>query len=187
LDSRPKRVQESGRTPLDCAKPRGAVKVVGGRPLGEPSYRVELVSPSRKFFRVGRRSEFQARVNAGKCFKLLVNKNFGVVLERADGEVSVDRPKDTIVDGDPVATAIVAFAGAQPDRRWDGTATELLEALRGHAPESATRARAWPTGAGQLSDRLRRLAPALRARRIIISRGRTGHDRSRILEIRAVG
>jgi len=62
---------------------------------------------------------------------------------------------------------------------WEGTATELLTALNGHATEATQRARNWPRAARTLSDALRRVAPALRSAQIDVSFQRRGHAGAR--------
>src|SRR5262249_53718201 len=46
---------------------------------------------------------------------------------------------------------------------WEGTASELLDALADRVEESARRARDWPSSPRALSAVLRRVAPNLRA------------------------
>jgi 3-mercaptopyruvate sulfurtransferase SseA len=90
-----------------------------------------------------------------------------------------------ILDGDAVAVAVRAMLDGRPERLWEGTATELLDALRGHVPESTLRSRAWPSGPRALADRLRRLAPVLRAEGIELEHGRQpGGNRTRVITLR---
>jgi hypothetical protein len=56
--------------------------------------------------------------------------------------------------------------------KWTGTASELLEALALKVGEKVTRHRSWPSKPKALSDRLKRLAPALRSVGITIERFR---------------
>ena len=71
--------------------------------------------------------------------------------------------------------ALVKAAGWDP---WEGTATELLKALREHAGEEATRSRDWPKSPQALGGLLRRLAPNLRAVGIGITETRRGKGRA---------
>jgi hypothetical protein len=64
------------------------------------------------------------------------------------------------LDVDPVAVAIFSLMGDR--NQWDGTATELLEALSALVPEDTRRSRSWPAAANALSNRMKRLAPSLR-------------------------
>lgn len=65
------------------------------------------------------------------------------------------------LEADPVAVALRALLAREPE--WHGTPSALLEALSGEVPESTRRMRAWPKAAQSLSNRLKRLAPALEA------------------------
>jgi hypothetical protein len=68
---------------------------------------------------------------------------------------------ETIVEADAVAEAVLAVASEHP-AGWTGTASELLQAINSHTPESIQREKAWPKDAARLSARLKRAAPALR-------------------------
>ena len=73
-----------------------------------------------------------------------------------------------------------------------GTATELLEKLDARAPFNITRAKSWPRTPSTLSNRLRRLAPNLRANGIEVEftkeAGGPGgkNQRTRLVVVRAV-
>jgi putative DNA primase/helicase len=79
------------------------------------------------------------------------------------------------LEADPVAQAILEW---DVDSWW-GTATELLNILVQHAPESTIRSQYWPKTASALSSKLRRLLPTLREIGISITFERDGRDRSR--------
>ncbi len=64
------------------------------------------------------------------------------------------------LEGDTVAVAVQSFLADVDD--WEGSATELLEALGDYVPEQAQKTRAWPKTARTLSNRLRRAATFLR-------------------------
>jgi len=64
------------------------------------------------------------------------------------------------LEADVVAGAVQALAEHAP--RWEGSAAELLEKLNEIAGEEATGDKHWPTVANWLTNRLRRIAPALR-------------------------
>ncbi|MCC7168320.1 MAG: hypothetical protein IT565_12195, partial [Rhodospirillales bacterium] len=52
---------------------------------------------------------------------------------------------ETVIDGDPVAGAVRAMVGSDDwQGSWQGTATQLLEALGGHASEVVRRSKVWP-------------------------------------------
>ena len=64
------------------------------------------------------------------------------------------------LEADVVAGAVQALMEHAP--RWEGSAAELLEKLNEIASEEATSDKHWPTAANWLTNRLRRIAPALR-------------------------
>jgi hypothetical protein len=84
------------------------------------------------------------------------------------------------IEEDPVASAVVELVRAKGD--WDGTATDLLDALD---PFHTGRSRRdWPKGANSLSRRLEEIAPFLRMVGIEIERDKeTGKDRTRLIFI----
>jgi hypothetical protein len=64
-----------------------------------------------------------------------------------------------------------------------GTTTELLDALTAHVGEKTIKQKTWPTRPNALTNRLKRLAPALRAVGITIERDREGHTGNRIVRV----
>jgi hypothetical protein len=62
---------------------------------------------------------------------------------------------------------------------WEGTATELLEALDSQASDGTKRLRSWPKTPRGLSGELRRLAPNLRTAGLEIEFGRDGRGAQR--------
>lgn len=64
------------------------------------------------------------------------------------------------VDTDPLAASVQEFMVAR--EHWTGTATELYTALCQMVDEDVRRSRAWPGAPNSLSDRMKRIAPALR-------------------------
>jgi hypothetical protein len=86
----------------------------------------------------------------------------------------------TVLDSSPIYADLRQLV---PDgRTWEGTAAELLEALRGVAGDRS-RSRLWPQTPRALSGALRRLTPTLRRAGIRIEFGRTGHNRQRSIHI----
>lgn len=74
---------------------------------------------------------------------------------------------DDVIDGDPVATAVLRWATAhQAPWDWQGPAAHLLELLQ--RPASA--GDDWPRTPAVLSSRLTRAAPALRRRGVDVTR-----------------
>jgi hypothetical protein len=83
------------------------------------------------------------------------------------------------VDADPVSAAAQKLVEGRGE--WQGSATELLEALGTIAGEAITRGRSWPKTAHLLSGRLDRAAPALRTAGISLERDRKKTARRIIL------
>jgi Mg-chelatase subunit ChlI len=76
-----------------------------------------------------------------------------------------------VIEADPVAAAVQALAAER--RRWEGTATELLEEVNRRTPAERQRERDWPRDATRFSTRLRRVAPALRRAGVEVAQSRT--------------
>lgn len=89
------------------------------------------------------------------------------------------------LEADPVAGAVKALVLAEPE--WQGTATELWKRLGTLVGETAMKVPAWPKSAHSLSGRVKRLAPALRATGIEVSRKRSGHGGTRTIRITGNG
>jgi hypothetical protein len=94
------------------------------------------------------------------------------------------------VDDDPFAAALYAFAKTRavvgesaPHVVWEGSATELLTALRVAVPEAVAASKLFPQSPRGLSERVRRLAPALRDLGVSIVLCRVGHERQRIIQL----
>lgn len=69
---------------------------------------------------------------------------------------------------------------------WTGTAAALLEQLNELTDEQTRRSRGWPTTPRALGNRLRRIAPMLRAVGVEVEFVRTGHDRRRVIKVETV-
>ncbi len=87
-----------------------------------------------------------------------------------------------LLDADIVAAAIRRFMRARDE--WCGTASLLLSALNSQERDKGSRARGWPELPKTLSDRLRRLATAMRANGIDVAFSREGHSRQRLVHLR---
>jgi hypothetical protein len=74
----------------------------------------------------------------------------------ADYNAAAAEASQAVLDGDPVADAVLGLIGQQ--HVWSGTASELLTRL---TPEH--RPQGWPRTPQAVSGALKRLAPALRA------------------------
>ncbi len=69
-----------------------------------------------------------------------------------------DSIAEIVLEGDPVASAVVQLMSEQQGSAWVGTATELFSLLSGKTIER----RQWPGNPRALSARLKRLTPAFR-------------------------
>jgi hypothetical protein len=81
-----------------------------------------------------------------------------------------------VLERDGLADAVILLA----ENGWEGTATELLEALSVNAVQGLPRA------ANQLSGDLRRIAPALRLLGVSVEFERRGHDSKKVIVIREI-
>jgi hypothetical protein len=88
---------------------------------------------------------------------------------------------EAVLESHPVAGAIIAFVVEQ--RAWSGTAALLLKELSERAGEKA-KDRRWPKDATRMGGELRRLAPALRRKGMLVETDeRTGKDRRRKIQL----
>jgi putative DNA primase/helicase len=71
---------------------------------------------------------------------------------------------DTMIEADPIGPALQELVAAKD---WEGTPTRLLEELAARVPENVRKSRIWPS-AIKLRGRLRRLAPPLRTKGIVL-------------------
>ncbi|MFO7958727.1 MAG: hypothetical protein R6X33_16680 [Candidatus Brocadiia bacterium] len=95
---------------------------------------------------------------------------------------------DEVLEADPLGALLLKLAG---ERRWKGSASELLDTLEGMledecGPDRATRimrGKRWPSAPHVLGARLQRLVPQLKAAGVSARRGRSGSSgRAWILE-----
>jgi hypothetical protein len=70
---------------------------------------------------------------------------------------------DTVVDTDPVASAVIKWVEGFPDSQpvWEGPAGEALTNLNAIVGHSAQQKKGWPGSPQRLANRLRALAPIL--------------------------
>jgi hypothetical protein len=66
---------------------------------------------------------------------------------------------------------------------FTGTATELLEALKGVAEEATLKQRGWPSRPNQLSNQMRRLAPNLRRSGLAVDLDRAAHGGRKLIHL----
>ncbi len=90
--------------------------------------------------------------------------------------------EETALDGNVVASAILALmteAGT-----WRGTAAELILHLRKRYPTLTEASEAFPRQPAAFGAELRRVAPLLRGKGVVISHDREGKGRRRIVELK---
>jgi hypothetical protein len=80
-------------------------------------------------------------------------------------------------EADAIAVAIDKFITTDRPEGFEGTATELLDALNVRASEATRKSKNWPESAASLCTRLVRAAPLLRARGYVVEKRHSG-DRS---------
>lgn len=83
------------------------------------------------------------------------------------------------IEDSPLAEVVLKFMGGKES--WEGKASELLKLLDKDADESVRTAKGWPTRPNALSGALRRLAPNLRAARLVFTTDRD--NRTRVLRL----
>ena len=92
------------------------------------------------------------------------------------------------LDASPVAEALLALlddATAAPDRRWKGTASDLLAALAQRTSEQGMQSSTWPKSPRGLAGALTRLAPNLRRAGVTIEHKKEGNKKTRMLYLTA--
>ncbi|MBD3672781.1 MAG: hypothetical protein HUJ26_04570 [Planctomycetaceae bacterium] len=82
------------------------------------------------------------------------------------------------LDASPIPSAVRSLLEADRRRRWSGTATDLLSALRLRASGTTGDRSAWPRTPRGISSTLRRLAPNLRKVGIVVDFDRTASERT---------
>lgn len=91
---------------------------------------------------------------------------------------------EQVFESDPVAVAIQKFITTQhPTNGWEGTATELLEALNTIVTEEMRRSRMWPQKVNALGNAVDRAAPLLRPKGIHVTKRNTGTKRLIMLTV----
>ena len=83
-----------------------------------------------------------------------------------------------------IATAVLDLVKQlKPNEEWQGTPTELLDALKKFVPESLHRRKIWPQQANIFSNRLMRVQTFLRKKGIEIERSKSGNRNITIRKI----
>ncbi len=85
------------------------------------------------------------------------------------------------LEASPVPSALRALMTERP--AWSGTATQLLRALDPLVDDQTRRQKGWPADGRTLSNRLRELAPNLRAAGLLVAFDRAGKGRTRRITI----
>jgi hypothetical protein len=88
-----------------------------------------------------------------------------------------------VLEASPVGDAVRQFVA--PRTHWEGTASELLPLLTALMPEAVSREKSWPKQTNHLTNKLRRVAPALRRIGIHVVFDRTPGERKIFIECRA--
>ncbi len=89
---------------------------------------------------------------------------------------------ETTLHSDPVADAIIRLMEAR--EHWEGSATELLEALSSLVPDATARSKPWPKDARSMGKRLRRGETFLKAYGIDVNSDRkSGGNRLRTITL----
>jgi putative DNA primase/helicase len=91
---------------------------------------------------------------------------------------------ESAFEADPVAVAIADFVGSlhPAPAGWEGSATDLLNAINERTPETTRKQRSWPSNGQGLGTRMDRIAPLLRSKGFRVERRRT-HDGKRLVLI----
>jgi energy-coupling factor transporter ATP-binding protein EcfA2 len=91
----------------------------------------------------------------------------------------------TALEASIIYSPLIEFLESQPEKSWEGTATELLNSLAELAGDKKTRQKTWPTSPRHLRAGLERIVPNLRnvGVRVVLPKGRTKGQRNITLQI----
>ena len=89
---------------------------------------------------------------------------------------------ETVLEADQVATVLRSYMDATS--KFEGTASDMLKALNGIAPETQQKAKGWPKRPANLAKLLRRIAAPLRKVGIDITFEREGKQGARNITIK---
>lgn len=92
-------------------------------------------------------------------------------------EDNISRIKGYVILQDSVAIAVQEFLRRRGGRRWQGTATELLQHLGGYIHQYVRQSHAWPKSSSSLSAHLDNIADELLEIKIHCDRGHDGQNR----------
>jgi hypothetical protein len=96
-----------------------------------------------------------------------------------------EHASQSILDDSPVPAALEKLVVW--GNRWEGTSSELLDALAQHVNEKVRESKTWPKGPRAMAGILRRLAPSLRVVGIDVTFSREGHARARTIAVERAG
>jgi hypothetical protein len=101
---------------------------------------------------------------------------------------SINRREVTALtlDADQVGTAVKTFMEGRSFKIWEGTASELLDALDGQADDRAKKGKYWPRSANALSGKVKRSATALRTEGIEVTIGHDSQAKRRFIRLEQV-
>jgi hypothetical protein len=131
----------------------------------------------------------QASVRLGKLPRMADFARWGVATEQALGgeegsflkayQSSQDEAVETALEAYPIAAILLDFAkGYTVEDPWEGTPTDLFDALNDKVGDEIKRARDWPKAPNRLMEQLGRLAPSLQEVGVHVMRtGRSKHAR----------
>ena len=89
--------------------------------------------------------------------------------------------EEAALECNAVASAILTMIQAQG--RWEGTTADLITYLRKRYPAITEGSDAFPRQPAAFGTELRRIAPLLRSRGVIVTHTRTGKERRRVIEV----
>lgn len=90
------------------------------------------------------------------------------------------------LDADQVGTAVKTFMEGRSFKIWEGTASELLDALDGQADDRTRKGKYWPRSANSLSGKVKRSATALRTEGIEVTIGHDSQAKRRFIRLEQV-
>ena len=97
-----------------------------------------------------------------------------------DGEIfkayqnSAKENIQTALESDIVAIVLLKFIQSLPTLSWEGTPTQLYDAVNAFATETQRKMKSWPVSPAGLTNRIERAAPILRTQGVRVER-RSAH------------
>jgi GNAT superfamily N-acetyltransferase len=90
---------------------------------------------------------------------------------------------EVVLESSPLVNPLQDLLAKEPDNRWQGTATALLQALTEKVKETVAQSLAWPKSAKTLANQIRRLAPNLRRTGLQVEFHKEGKNRNRLIHL----